>query len=62
MVEWHFKWLMCWSLFLAFAVIFNGVATHNMCVFQLDPRLKGLQCIKKYVNKDKIATIVEEYD
>jgi hypothetical protein len=28
--------------FLAFVVIFNVVATHNMCVFQLDPTLKGL--------------------
>lgn len=53
---------MCWSLFLAFVVIFNGVATHNMCAFQLDPRFKGLQCIKKYVNSDKIAIIVEGYD
>jgi hypothetical protein len=28
--------------FLAFVVTFNGAATHNMCVFQLDPRFKGL--------------------
>jgi hypothetical protein len=28
--------------FLAFVVTFNGVTTHNMCAFQLDPRFKGL--------------------
>jgi hypothetical protein len=47
---------------MPFTVTFNGATTHNMCVFQLDPRFKGLQCIKKYANRDKIATVVEEYD
>jgi hypothetical protein len=28
--------------FLAFVVTFNAYATDNMCVLQLDPRLKGL--------------------
>jgi len=28
--------------FLAFVMTFSVVATHNMCVFQLDPRLKVL--------------------
>jgi hypothetical protein len=28
--------------FLAFVVTFNVVATHNMCVVQLDPRFKRL--------------------
>ncbi len=28
--------------FLAFAMIFNVVVVHNMCVIQLDPRFKGL--------------------
>jgi hypothetical protein len=48
--------------FLPFAMIFNDIATHNMCVLQLNPRFKGLQCIMEYVGRDKVATIVEKYD
>jgi hypothetical protein len=48
--------------FLAFAMTFNVVVTHNMCVIQLDPRFKGLQCIVEYVGHDKVTTVVEKYD
>jgi hypothetical protein len=42
MVKWCLKWLMCRSIFLAFAMTFNVVVAHNMCVLQLDPMFKGL--------------------
>jgi hypothetical protein len=37
--------------FLTFVVTFNVAGTHNMCVFQLDPRFKALQGIMEYVGK-----------
>jgi len=48
--------------FLAFAMTFNATARHNMSVLQLNPRFKGLKCIMEYVGRDKVATIVKEYD
>jgi hypothetical protein len=48
--------------FLAFIMTFNATTIHNMCVLQLNPRFKGLQCIMEYVSQNKVATIVEKYD
>jgi hypothetical protein len=48
--------------FLAFVMTFNVVISHNMCVLQLNPRFKGLQCIMEYVGWDRVVTIVKQYD
>jgi hypothetical protein len=50
------------KLFLAFVMTFNVSIAQYMCTLQLDPSFKGLQCIMEYVGRDKVVTIMEEYD
>jgi hypothetical protein len=48
--------------FISFAMTFNVVVAHNMCVLQLNPRFKVLYCIVEYVGRDRGVIVVEEYD